>query len=78
LAGQRAFEAASVAGVEQGRFDLAGNLEDMSAAIIALTKAVVLPLRHKSGGHRMMVVLARTLLRVYAKGDEMLQLARTF
>lgn len=49
----------------------------MSAAIIALTKAVVLPLRHESGVHRMMVVLARTLLRVYAKGDEMLH-ARTF
>lgn len=85
---QAEFEAASQAviekqlrrGVEQGHFDLAGDLEDMSRAMIALMEAVVLPLRHKGPEevHRMMAVLARTLFRAYAKGDEVLKLARMF
>lgn len=88
LEAQRAFEAASALtigrvlrrGIEQGRFDLAGDLEDISSAIIALTEAVILPLRYKSSDevHRMLAVLARTLFRAYAKGEEMLKLARLF
>lgn len=88
LLAQRTFESAAAAtigrvlrrGVEQGRFDLAGDFDDICAAIIALTEAVVLPLRHKTAEevHRMMAVLARTLFRAYAKGEEMLKLARAF
>ncbi|HKY00014.1 MAG TPA: helix-turn-helix domain-containing protein [Steroidobacteraceae bacterium] len=67
-------------GMAQGRFDLAGDLEDMSRAIISLIEAVVLPMRHMatSDVHRMMAVLARTLFRAYAKGDELRELARSF
>ena len=67
-------------GVEQGQFDLDGDLEDISRAMISLMEAVVLPLRHKSPEevHRMMAVLARTLFRAYAKGDGVLKLARRF
>jgi AcrR family transcriptional regulator len=67
-------------GMEQGRFDLAADLEDMSRAIISLIEAVVLPMRHMptSDVHRMMAVLARTLFRAYAKGDELRELARSF
>lgn len=88
LDAQARFESASQAvieqvlqrGVEQGKFDLAGDLEDMSRAIIALIEAVVLPLRHKSTEevHRMMAVLARTLFRAYARGEELIALARNF
>jgi TetR/AcrR family transcriptional regulator, acrAB operon repressor len=87
LDAQAAFESACQAiietalrrGVEQGRFDLAGDLEDISRAMISLMEAVVLPLRHKSREevHRMMAVLARTLFRAYAKGDDVLKLARS-
>lgn len=88
LQAQQAFETTCAAtisrvlqrGAEQGLFDLAGDTEDISAAIISLTEAVILPLRHKSCDevHRIMAVLARTLFRAYAKGEEMLQLARSF
>lgn len=88
VSAQAEFEAASQAviekqlrrGVEQGQFDLAGDLEDMSRAMIALMEAVVLPLRHKGPEevHRMMAVLARTLFRAYAKGEGVLTLAKMF
>ncbi len=75
---QRAFELASKAiveatlqrGVDQGHFDLHGDLEDFSRAIIALVEAVViLPLRYQSHEevHQILDVLARTLFRAYAK-----------
>lgn len=74
---QRAFEQASMEvirsvlarGVEQGRFDLGGDLEDMSRAIISIVEAVVLPLRHQSPEdvRRTLAVLARTLFRAYDK-----------
>lgn len=74
---QRAFEQASMEvirgvlarGVEQGRFDLGGDLEDMSRAIISIVEAVVLPLRHQSPEdvRRTLSVLARTLFRAYDK-----------
>lgn len=74
---QRGFEQASMEvirgvlarGVEQGRFDLGGDLEDMSRAIISIVEAVVLPLRHQSPEdvRRTLSVLARTLFRAYDK-----------
>jgi len=74
---QRAFELASMEvirsvlgrGVELGRFDLGGDLEDMSRAIISIVEAVVLPLRHQSPEEvrRTLGVLARTLFRAYDK-----------
>jgi AcrR family transcriptional regulator len=76
-AAQRAFENASMEviraalqrGVEHGRFDLAGDLDDMSRAIIAVVEAVVLPLRHQTPEEvrRTLGVLARTLFRAYDK-----------
>lgn len=74
---QRAFELNSMKviedvlsrGVAQGRFDLGGDLEDMSRAIIAVVEAVVLPLRHQTPDEvsRTLAVLARTLFRAYDK-----------
>lgn len=88
LAAQAAFERDSQLvieqalrrGVDQGRFDLAGDLEDISRAMISLMEAVVLPLRYKTPEevHRMMAVLARTLFRAYAKGDEITNQLRAF
>jgi len=67
-------------GVEQGKFDLEDDLEDMSRAIIAIVEAIVLPLRNQSPEevHRILAVLARTLFRAYATSDEVMALARRF
>ncbi len=75
---QRAFELKSMKviedvlarGVALGRFDLGGDLEDMSRAIISVVEAVVLPLRHQTPEEvrRTLGVLARTLFRAYDKG----------
>lgn len=77
-AAQRAFEAKSMRviedvlgrGVALGRFDLGGDLVDMSRAIISVVEAVVLPLRHQSPEEvrRTLGALARTLFRAYDKG----------
>lgn len=77
---QQVIERVLLRGVEQEKFDLAGDLEDMSRATIALVEAVVLPLRYRSPEeiHRMLGVLARTLFRAYARGDELIGLARNF
>ena len=82
-AAQRAFEANAMSvirnvltrGVEQGRFDLGGDLEDMSRAIIAVVEAVVLPLRHQTPEEvaRTLGVLARTLFRAYDKSGALPQ-----
>lgn len=66
-----AVEAVLRRGVEAGHFDLAGDLEDISRAVISLMEAVVLPLRHKTPEevHRIMAVLSRTLFRAYARGE---------
>jgi TetR/AcrR family acrAB operon transcriptional repressor len=74
---QRAFERRSVKtiegalrlGVEQGRFDLAGDLEEFARAVLAIGEAVILPLRNQTPEEvrRMLAVLARTLFRAYAK-----------
>lgn len=87
LKAQQQFEAACVdtmketlrLGVEQGRFDYKGDLEDMARAIIALVEAVVLPMRHQSPQevHSILGVLARTLFRAYATADDLLKLTRS-
>jgi AcrR family transcriptional regulator len=74
---QRDFEQKSVRvihevlgrGIAEGRFDLHGDLEDMSRAIICVVEAVILPLRHQSPDevNRTLAVLARTLFRAYDK-----------
>lgn len=74
---QRDFEQQSVQiirdvlerGIAAGRFDLHGDLEDMSRAIICVVEAVILPLRHQSPDevNRTLAVLARTLFRAYDK-----------
>lgn len=83
---QRRFEEESTAaiiavlrrGVDQRRFDLAGDLDDMARAIIALVEAVVLPLRERSADevHRILAVLARTLFRAYAPDSDLAELTR--
>jgi AcrR family transcriptional regulator len=70
LASQQVVAATLQRGVDQGQFDLHGDLEDFSRAIIALVEAVViLPLRYQSHEEvqRILDVLARTLFRAYAK-----------
>jgi TetR/AcrR family transcriptional regulator, acrAB operon repressor len=74
---QRNFEADAVAtlrtvlqrGVDEGRLDLAGDLEALARAIVSLIEACVLPLRHQSPEevHGLLGVLARTLFRAYAR-----------
>lgn len=85
---QRRFEFDSAAvitevlrrGVQQQRFDLADDLEDMARAMIALMETVILPLRDKPPEevHRIMAVLARTLFRAYAKDQDLVRLLRAF
>ena len=84
---QRAFEAACVdtmretlrLGVEQGRFDYRGDLDEMARAIIALVEGVVLPIRHQTPKevHRILGVLARSLFRAYATADDLVKLTRS-
>ena len=77
IAAQQEFDAASrkiieatlSRGVEQGSFDLHGDLEEFSGAVISLVEAVVLPLRHQDPDEvgNILGVLARTLFRAYAR-----------
>ena len=81
---QRAFERRSVKtieqvlklGVDQGRFDLAGDLEEFARAVLAIGEAVILPLRHQEPEEvrRQLGVLARTLFRAYAKSTPLPQM----
>lgn len=83
-AAQRAFEHSAMKviedalrrGVEAGRFDLGGDLEEMSRAMISVVEAVVLPLRHQTPDEvrRTLGVLARTLFRAYDKSGSLPQL----
>ncbi|HUS24882.1 MAG TPA: TetR/AcrR family transcriptional regulator [Candidatus Binatia bacterium] len=87
LQAQRAFETACIEtmkdtlrlGVEQGRFDYKGDLDDMARAIIALVEAVVVPMRHQSAEEvrRILGVLARSLFRAYATAGDLLKLTRS-
>ncbi|MDB5985958.1 MAG: TetR/AcrR family transcriptional regulator [Nevskia sp.] len=70
LASKQVVETTLQRGVDQGHFDLHGDLEDFSRAVIALVEAVViLPLRYQSHEevHQIVDVLARALFRAYAK-----------
>jgi TetR/AcrR family acrAB operon transcriptional repressor len=65
----KVIEGALRRGVDQGQFDLAGDLEEFARAVMALGEAVILPLRHQTPEEvrRILAVLARTLFRAYAK-----------
>ena len=65
----KVIEAALRRGVEQGQFDLAGDLEEFARAVMSLGEAVILPLRHQTPDEvrQILGVLARTLFRAYAK-----------
>lgn len=81
IAAQRAFESESQQaiadalrrGVAAGQLDLGDDLEDMARAIISLIEAFVLPMRHLTPDEirPLIGVLARTLFRAYAKGDQL-------
>lgn len=64
---QAALHAVFQRGVELGRFDFRGDMDDMARAVMTLVEAVVLPLRHMTAEEikPMLDVLARTLLRAY-------------
>jgi AcrR family transcriptional regulator len=55
--------------VDQGQFDLGGELEEFARAVMSLGEAVILPLRHQTPDEvrQILGVLARTLFRAYAK-----------
>lgn len=65
----KVIEAALRRGVEQGQFDLGGDLEEFARAVMSLGEAVILPLRHQTPDEvrQILGVLARTLFRAYAK-----------
>jgi len=65
----KVIEAALRRGVDQGQFDLAGDLEAFSRAVMSLGEAVILPLRHQTPDEvrQILGVLARTLFRAYAR-----------
>lgn len=81
IAAQRAFETESQKaiadalrrGVAAGQLDLGDDLEDMARAIISLIEAFVLPMRHLTPDEirPLIGVLARTLFRAYAKGEQL-------
>ncbi len=65
----KVIEAALRRGVDQGQFDLGGELEEFARAVMSLGEAVILPLRHQTPAEvrQILGVLARTLFRAYAK-----------
>lgn len=65
----KVIEAALRRGVEQGQFDLGGDLEEFARAVMSLGEAVILPLRHQTPDEvrQILGVLARTLFRAYAR-----------
>lgn len=65
----KVIEGALRRGVDQGQFDLAGDLEEFARAVMSLGEAVILPLRHQTPQEvrQILGVLARTLFRAYAK-----------
>jgi len=69
-------EAALRRGVEQGQFDLGGDLEAFARAVMSLGEAVILPLRHQTPAevHQILGVLARTLFRAYARQSPLPQM----
>ncbi len=65
----KVIEAALRRGVDQGQFDLGGDLEEFARAVMSLGEAVILPLRHQTPDEvrQILGVLARTLFRAYAR-----------
>jgi TetR/AcrR family transcriptional regulator, acrAB operon repressor len=65
----KVIEGAMRRGVDQGQFDLGGDLEAFARAVMSLGEAVILPLRHQSPDEvrQTLGVLARTLFRAYAR-----------
>lgn len=65
-------------GIDQGKMDLDGDLDDMSRAVIAVLEAIILPLRSQSAEeiHRLIGVLARTMMRAYTKDQQLVELFR--
>jgi TetR/AcrR family acrAB operon transcriptional repressor len=63
--------------MSQGSLDLRGDLDDMSRAIVAIMEAIILPLRQQDPDevHRLVGVLARALLRAYARDERLVSLA---
>lgn len=64
-------------GMDQGLLNLGSDLDDMSRAIVAIMEAIVLPLRQLAPDevHRLIGVLARALLRAYAKDERVVSIA---
>ncbi|SEP64974.1 transcriptional regulator, TetR family [Solimonas aquatica] len=87
MAAQRAFEqncietlsATLARAQQQGQFDIAGEVEPMARAIIALIEACVVPMRQYTPEEMrgILAALARTLFRAYARSEELLALARS-
>jgi TetR/AcrR family transcriptional regulator, acrAB operon repressor len=63
--------------MDQGSLDLRGDLDDMSRAIVAIMEAIILPLRQQAPDevHRLVGVLARALLRAYARDERLVSIA---
>jgi len=63
--------------MDQGLLNLGSDLDDMSRAIIAIMEAIILPLRQQSPDevHRLVGVLARALLRAYARDERIVSIA---
>lgn len=60
-------------GAQQRQLNLGGDLDDMSRAIVAIMEAIILPLRQQSPeeAHRLVIVLARALIRAYARDEKL-------
>lgn len=88
IVAQRSFEETAIGalrdvlarGQAQGVLDLGRDLDDMARAIIALVEACVLPLRHQGADEvqSLLGVMARTLLRAYARPGAMAHLGAVF
>ena len=86
LEAQRRFEASAIATLSaalrkaqsQGRIDLGKEHEVMARAIISLVESVVLPLRQMAPDELrdIISVLAKTLFRAYAKGEDAVALSK--
>ncbi len=74
---RRVIEATLRRAIAEGHMDLADELEDFSRALISLIEACLLPMRHLSTEElrSQLGVLARTMLRAYAKDPAVVRMA---